>query len=145
MVAELLDTDFLFIPSVLHSYNRPSQDISLRLATLPVPKTSPTFPAHKLSLSTQTTAPDLVLPQLISVRTSINGALDIIDVSRWTGQSNDAHFISGQLRLLNDNLTDARLTLKGEPDHGGPKWNEGGSADENVSGFNAKCFSKPLL
>ena len=109
------------------------QDISLRLATLPVPKTAPSFPAYKFHLSTQSTAPDLVLPQLITVRTLINNCLDIIDVSRWTGQANDAHFISGQIRLLNDNLTEARLTLKGEGEYAGGNWNEGNSADENVS------------
>jgi Rogdi leucine zipper containing protein len=54
-----------------------------------------------------------VLPQLLSVRALINDSLDIIDVSRWTGQSTDASFISGQLKLLHDNLNEAKASLKG--------------------------------
>jgi hypothetical protein len=47
------------------------------------------------------------------VRALVNDCLDIIDVSRWTGQSTDASFISGQLKLLNDHLREARDFLKG--------------------------------
>lgn len=43
----------------------------------------------------------------------VNDCLDIIDVSRWTGQSTDASFIFGQLKLLNDHLSEARDFLKG--------------------------------
>lgn len=43
----------------------------------------------------------------------INDSLDIIDVSRWTGQSTDASFISGQLKLLHDYIEEARTCLKG--------------------------------
>jgi hypothetical protein len=52
---------------------------------------------------------------LLSVKTYINTALDIIDVSRWTGQSTDPSFISGQLALLYSNLGEARACLKGSP------------------------------
>lgn len=54
-----------------------------------------------------------MLPQLVSVKALINDSLDIIDVSRWTGQSTDASFISGQLKLLHDHLGAARGCLKG--------------------------------
>jgi hypothetical protein len=54
-----------------------------------------------------------MLSQLVSVKALINDALDIIDVSRWTGQSTDASFISGQLKLLHERLGEARAYLKG--------------------------------
>lgn len=57
--------------------------------------------------------PELVLPQLLSVRSLINDCLDIIDISRWTGSSTDATFIWGQLKLLRDRLGEARICLKG--------------------------------
>ena len=43
----------------------------------------------------------------------MNDSLDIIDVSRWTGQSGDSSFISGQLKLLHDHLREAKACLKG--------------------------------
>ena len=43
----------------------------------------------------------------------MNDSLDIIDVSRWTGQSTDPSFISGQLKLLHDHLREAKVCLKG--------------------------------
>ena len=54
-----------------------------------------------------------MLPQLLSVRSLINDALDIIDISRWTGSSFDASFIWGQLKLLHDRLAEAKTCLKG--------------------------------
>jgi Rogdi leucine zipper containing protein len=54
-----------------------------------------------------------LLSQLVSVKALINDSLDIIDVSRWTGQSTDASFISGQLKLLHEHLGEARVCLKG--------------------------------
>jgi hypothetical protein len=47
------------------------------------------------------------------VRSLVNDSLDIIDVSRWTGQSTDSAFISGQLKLLHDQLREAKACLKG--------------------------------
>lgn len=55
-----------------------------------------------------------MLEQLSTVRTLINNSLDVIDVSRWAGDYKDASFIAGQLRLLSDNIQEARQTLKGE-------------------------------
>jgi len=55
-----------------------------------------------------------VLEELTSARTLINASLDVIDVTRWAGNSNDANFIAGQLRLLYDNILEAKQTLKGE-------------------------------
>ena len=54
-----------------------------------------------------------MLYQLVSVKSLINDSLDIIDVSRWTGQSTDASFISGQLKLLHEHLGEAKACLKG--------------------------------
>jgi hypothetical protein len=92
------------------------QDIHLRLHTL-APNTPRTHanssPSTRLTFAPSANAPDLIIPQLQAVRSLINDSLDIIDVSRWTGQSTDASFISGQLKLLNDHLSEARDFLKG--------------------------------
>jgi len=55
-----------------------------------------------------------VLEELTNARTLINASLDVIDVTRWAGNSGDANFIAGQLRLLYDNILEAKQTLKGE-------------------------------
>lgn len=92
------------------------QDIHLRFATLPpnTPRTQTnSTPSTRITIVPSASRPDLTLPQLVSVKTLINDSLDIIDVSRWTGQSSDASFISGQLKLLHENLSEARLCLKG--------------------------------
>ena len=54
-----------------------------------------------------------MLPQILGVRGMINDSLDIIDVTRWTGQSTNASFISGQLKLLHEHLKRAKASLKG--------------------------------
>jgi len=87
-----------------------SQDINLKLASLPP---SRGLPSYKLSISSTSEAPTLFLDQLTTVRTLINASLDIIDVSTWTGDAKNADFISGQLRLLFDNVQEAKQTLKG--------------------------------
>lgn len=105
-----------------------SQDVQLRLNSLPPPRGSV---STRLCLSTAPTAPELVLPQLASVRRLINDSLDVVDVSTWTGDPMNSNFISGQLRLLHEHLSEARQALKG--DNGETKkawWEE--SADENV-------------
>ncbi|ETN45728.1 uncharacterized protein HMPREF1541_09561 [Cyphellophora europaea CBS 101466] len=91
-------------------------DIHLRLTSLPpnTPRTQTNSnPSTHLSFAPSPTAPDLVLPQLFAVRSLVNDSLDIIDVSRWAGQATDASFISGQLRLLHDNLANAKAYMKG--------------------------------
>ena len=92
------------------------QDIHLRLQTL-APNTPRTHanssPSTRLTFAPSANTPDLIIPQLQAVKSLINDSLDIIDVSRWTGQSTDASFISGQLKLLNDHLSEARDFLKG--------------------------------
>ncbi|MCJ1232110.1 hypothetical protein MMC14_000059 [Varicellaria rhodocarpa] len=104
-------------------------DISLRLPTLPPPPRLLFFP---LRLSTLSTAPSLVLTQLTSVRNLINQCLDVVDISTWTGDAHDAHFISGQLRLLLELIQEARQTLKGgEPSDALGKWWES-CLDENI-------------
>ena len=56
--------------------------------------------------------------------------MDIVDVSTWTGDSKDANFIAGQLRLLFSNMEEARGALRGGPDVLTPWWNA--PVDENV-------------
>ncbi|RMZ82743.1 hypothetical protein DV738_g1561, partial [Chaetothyriales sp. CBS 135597] len=91
-------------------------DIHLRLNTL-LPNTPRTHtasrPSTRLTLTPSPAAPDLVLPQLFAVRSLINDSLDVIDVSRWSGEPTDASFISSQLKLLHDHLRDARAYIKG--------------------------------
>ena len=115
-------------------------DIHLRLVTLP-PNTARTNtnsnPSTRLTFAPSPSSPDLVLPQLFAVKSLINDSLDIIDVSRWTGEPTDASFISGQLKLLHDHLNDAKAYLKGTtpgqpPDSvpGGEWWHH--SVDSDV-------------
>ncbi|KAK4543401.1 hypothetical protein LTR36_005544 [Oleoguttula mirabilis] len=89
-------------------------DVQLRLPSLPTPKGQTSY---KLSVSTLATAPTLVLEQLTTARTLINACLDVVDATRWTGDSKNANFISGQVRLLHDNIQEAKSALKG--------WTEG--------------------
>lgn len=88
----------------------------MRLTTLP-PNTprgaTNSSPSTRLIFAASPNAPDLILPQLRAVKLQINDSLDIIDVSRWTGQATDASFISGQLKLLHDNLREAKACIKG--------------------------------
>lgn len=83
-----------------------------------------------MTLSTGPDAPDLVLQQLVSVRDLINQGLDIVDVSTFTGDPLDAGFISSQLRLLHETISEARQLLKGEGNTRGNWWET--SAPENV-------------
>ncbi|KAL6241449.1 hypothetical protein RBB50_011713 [Rhinocladiella similis] len=91
-------------------------DIHLRLTTLPpnTPRgTTTSTPSTRLIFHSSASTADILLPQLQTVRSRINDSLDIIDIARWTGQSTDSSFISGQLRLLHDHLREARSYLKG--------------------------------
>jgi hypothetical protein len=120
-------------------------DIHLRLMSLPpnTPRTQTNSnPSTHLTFAPSPNAPDLILPQLFAVRSLINDSLDIIDASRWAGQSDDASFISGQLRLLHDNLSNAKAYMKGPV---------AGQQDETVPGgdwatssVHAKVFQPPL-
>lgn len=85
-------------------------DIQLRLPSLPPPRGQN---AYRLSVSSQPTAPTIVLEQLTTTRTLINACLDVVDATRWTGDANNANFISGQLKLLHDNIQEAKAALKG--------------------------------
>ncbi|KAF2691517.1 hypothetical protein K458DRAFT_411240 [Lentithecium fluviatile CBS 122367] len=93
--------------------------VKLRLSSLPPPRGSATY---DLTISSAPHAPTLVVPQLTSVRTSINTCLDVIDVTTWTGDSSDANFVAGQLRLLHDHIQEARQALKGYSDVQPPWW-----------------------
>lgn len=85
-------------------------DIHLRLPSLPPPKGQYSY---RVTLSSRPTASEVVLTQLVSVRTSINAALDIVDATRWTGDHTNADFISGQLQLLHESVQEAKAALKG--------------------------------
>ncbi|KAK4555297.1 hypothetical protein LTR86_007594 [Recurvomyces mirabilis] len=95
-------------------------DVQLRLPSLPPPKG---HTSYKLSISISPTAPTLVLEQLTTTRTLINACLDVVDATRWTGDATNADFISGQLRLLHDNIEEAKTGLKGWTDNQKP-WHE---------------------
>lgn len=102
-------------------------DVQLRLASLPPPRGQNSY---KVSVSAAPTAPTLALEQLTSVRTLINACLDVVDATRWTGDAGNANFISGQLKLLHDNVQEANQALKGGPDVS-KQWNED-ALDEKV-------------
>jgi hypothetical protein len=86
------------------------QDIKLRLVTLPPPKGQTVYP---LIISSAPQAPTLVLEQLTDARTRINACLDVVDASTWAGDSKDANFIAGQLRLVDVNIQEAKSALRG--------------------------------
>jgi Rogdi leucine zipper containing protein len=66
------------------------------------------------------------------VRNLINESLNVVDVSTWTGNPLDASFILGQLRLLHENIAEAKSTLKGEGENMKSLWWEQ-SAGDNVT------------
>lgn len=85
-------------------------DISIRLPSLPPQKGQPAFRAL---VSQQPTASAIVLNQLATTRTLINSCLDVVDATQWTGDSKNSNFIIGQLRLLHENIQEAKAALKG--------------------------------
>jgi hypothetical protein len=89
------------------------QNVKLRLSSLPPPRGASSY---DLIISTASDSPDLVVHQLTSVKNSINNALDVIDVTTWTGDAKNANFVAGQLQLLQDNIHEARQALKGYSD-----------------------------
>ncbi|KAH7405777.1 RAVE subunit 2/Rogdi [Phaeosphaeria sp. MPI-PUGE-AT-0046c] len=107
-------------------------NVKLRIASLPPPRGSP---AYDLTISSAPQAPTLVLPQLTSVRTSINSCLDVIDVAIWGGDATKADFVAGQLQLLHEHIQEARQALKGDSDVQLPWWEH--PVDE-------KTFDPPL-
>lgn len=70
------------------------------------------------------------MPQLTSVRTSINSCLDAIDVVSWGGDATNANFVAGQLQLLHDHILEARQALKGHSDVQMPWWEH--PVDDNI-------------
>lgn len=107
-------------------------DIHLRLSSLPPPKGAGSV---KLSISTLPTAPTITLPQLGQCRTLINSCLDVVDATLWTGDKENADFVSGQLRLLHENIQEAKDALKG--------WTQGQKA-WNEEGGDEQAFNPPL-
>lgn len=102
-------------------------DVQLRLSSLPAPRGAN---STRLCVSAAPTSPELVLDQIASARRLINDSLDVVDVSTWAGDPMNANYISGQLRLLQDNITQARHALKGDCEDAKRPWFEV-SADEN--------------
>ncbi|KAL9066540.1 MAG: hypothetical protein Q9161_007515 [Pseudevernia consocians] len=100
-------------------------DINLRLTTLPPPRSLSSYPVHLHN--------PLPLPQLTTLLTLLNQALDIIDISRWTGDPHNGAFISGQLRLLADTIEEAQQTIKGGEDVVGGKWWEDAMTEDTFS------------
>ncbi|TKX19055.1 hypothetical protein C1H76_8946 [Elsinoe australis] len=95
-------------------------DIQLRLGSLMRVSGQPSY---RLAISSAPTAPSLVIEQLVSARSLINNCLDVVDATRWTGDANNADYISSQLRLLHENVQEARDELKGGSDKI-KTWNE---------------------
>lgn len=111
-----------------------TQDINLKFDSMAPPRGAQ---AHKLCISSAAHAPTLTLHELITARNLINDSLDVIDVSRWTGDAKNANFIAGQLRLLFDNVQEAKQCLKGTLQSQSDWWED--PVDQNVSYFIA-CF-----
>jgi hypothetical protein len=65
-----------------------------------------------LNLTLNTTHP-LLLPPLTTLRTLLNQSLDMVAITRWTGDRHSAPFISSQLHLLHSLLLEAISVLKG--------------------------------
>ena len=107
-------------------------DISLRLPSLPPPRGQM---AYRLSISSLPAAPTIALSQISTTRTLINACLDVVDATRWTGDAKNANFISGQLRLLHENVREAKGALKG--------WTEG-QKGWNEEAVPADAFAPPL-
>lgn len=101
------------------------QDIQLRLTSLPPPRGAN---STRLNVSSVPGAPELVLDQLVAVRNLVNQGLDVIDVSTFTGDPLNANFISGQLHLLYEHISEAKSALSGGTEL---KWWEQ-SADSSV-------------
>ncbi|KAK3174036.1 hypothetical protein OEA41_001280 [Lepraria neglecta] len=99
-------------------------DINLRVQTLPPPRSLPSYPIHLQN--------PILLPQLSVLLNLLNQALDIIDISAWTGDPHNGSFIAGQLKLLADTIEEARQTLKGGEDVVGGKWWEDGTSDDTL-------------
>lgn len=97
----------------LRAWLTATQNIKLRLASLPPPKGALTY---DLAISPAPHAPTLVVPQLTAIRTAINTCLDVIDVATWGGDATNASFVAGQLQLLHDHILEARASLKGYSD-----------------------------
>ncbi|KAI4185876.1 MAG: hypothetical protein LQ348_004311, partial [Seirophora lacunosa] len=91
-----------------------TRDISLRISSLAPPRGQASYPLRISS--------PLPLPQLSALLTLLNQALDIIDISTWTGDPRNGSFISGQLRLLAETIDESKAVMKGGEDAVGGKW-----------------------
>ena len=122
---------------IVLTYETILQDINLRLVTLPPPRSLAAFPVHLQN--------PLPLPQLLNLLNLLNQALDIIDISAWTGDPHNGSFIAGQLKLLADTIEEARQFLKGGEDIIGGKWWEDVVTDDVRPSFPLLLELKPFL
>lgn len=106
-------------------------DIQIRLPSLPQRGQQ----AFRASISQKPNASTIALDQLVTTRTLINSCLDVVDATQWTGDAKNANFISGQLRLLHENVQEAKAGLRGWTDKQKP-WTE--------DSVDAKAFDPPL-
>ena len=88
-----------------------SQDMQVRMHGLPAATRG--RPGYRLALSRPDNSTTLEVKPLISVGQRIDQALDIVDVSRYTGDPKNASFIAGQLRLLLESIREAGMFLRG--------------------------------
>ncbi|KAL3420435.1 37s ribosomal protein rsm22 [Phlyctema vagabunda] len=84
-----------------------------------------------------------VLQPLITLRTRLNESLDCVDITRWTGDKKSASFISGQLRLLQSIVSEAKATLKG-PDLLAPNAGHDPETTWHTSPPPPEAFEPPL-
>ncbi|KAI4261339.1 MAG: hypothetical protein L6R42_003464 [Xanthoria sp. 1 TBL-2021] len=72
-----------------------------------------------------------IVKGLSALLSFLNQALDIIDISTWTGDPKNGSFISGQLRLLGDIINEAKvIMIGGEEVVGGKWWEDDFNGDE---------------
>ncbi|KAL8671682.1 MAG: hypothetical protein Q9168_003830 [Polycauliona sp. 1 TL-2023] len=95
---------------------------------------TPQEPGTTLALSTHRSETIKgFVTRLSTLLTFLNQALDIIDISTWTGDPKNGSFISGQLRLLHDIINEATAVMKGgEVVVGGKWWEDDFNGDETV-------------
>lgn len=93
-------------------------DLHIRVPSLPPlqnPHSRTVSNAYKVSFApTDSIGQALVIPQLKNVKACLDACLDVVDATRWTGDADNAVYISSQLRLLHESVCDARGALTHE-------------------------------
>ena len=99
-------------------------------------------PGYRLALSRPDPSTSLKVKPLISVGQRIDQALDIVDVSRYTGDPKDAPFVAGQLRLLLESIREAGMFLRGGS-FAQTSWSDD-PVDPRVGPIFSGCSSRPF-